>query len=99
MARKLSRHLIWTNSAGGPELVGDYMNTATYEALRRVGATEEQAVVIATAIPDVERPIADLRTELKELELRFVTGQRNQTRWLAGLIVTVLLAVIASNFF
>ena len=81
----------------------DQMNTAPYEALRAVGATEEQAIVLATALPDVERPIAELRTELKgdikELELRFVRGQRNQTMWLASLIVTVLLAVIASNFF
>lgn len=90
------------------------MNTATYEAFREVGFDEKQAVVLATAIPDVERPIADLRTELQgdikglraemhqgfaELELRFVKGQRNQTVWLASLITAVLLAVIASNFF
>ena len=37
------------------------MNTATYEALRKVGATEEQAVVIASAIPDIE----PLRSELR----------------------------------
>ena len=78
------------------------MNTATFQALRAVGATEEQATVLATAIPDVERPIADLRSDMDhqfaELELKFVTAQRNQTRWLAGLIVAVLVAVIASNF-
>ena len=71
---------------------GNTMNQGTYKALREVGFDEKQAVVVATAIPDVERP-------LKELELRFVTGQRNQTVWLASLIVAVLLAVIASNFF
>lgn len=78
---------------------GNMMNRGTFDALRDVGFDEKQAVVLATAIPDVERPIADLRNELIELELKFVTGQRNQTRWLAGLIIAVLLAVIASNFF
>ena len=81
----------------------DQMNTATYEALREAGFDEKQAVVLATAIPDVQRPIAELRADMErrfaELELRFVRGQRNQTVWLASLIVTVLLAVIASNFF
>ena len=78
------------------------MNTDTFEALREVGFDEKQAVVMATAIPDVERPIAELRSDMDhqfaELELKFVTAQRNQTRWLAGLIVAVLVAVIASNF-
>ena len=37
------------------------MNTATYQALRAVGATEEQATVIASAIPDIE----PLRSELR----------------------------------
>ena len=81
----------------------DRMNTATYEAFREVGFDEKQAVVLATAIPDVERPIAELRSEMErrfaELELRFVKGQRTQTVWLASLITAVLLAVIASNFF
>ena len=38
------------------------MNTAT-EAFREVGFDEKQAVVLATAIPDVERPIAELRSD------------------------------------
>ena len=79
------------------------MNRGTFDALRDVGFDEKQAVVLATAIPDVERPIADLRSDMDhqfaELELKIITAQRNQTRWLAGLIVAVLVAVIASNFF
>ena len=79
------------------------MNRGTYEALRQVGATEAQAIVLASAIPDIDQPITDLRSEMDrrftELELKFVRAQRAQTVWLASLIVTVLLAVIASNFF
>ena len=78
------------------------MNTDLFLALRQADLSEEQAKVIATAIPDIERPIAELRSDMDhqfaELELKFVTAQRNQTRWLGGLIITVLLAVIASNF-
>ena len=44
------------------------MNTATFEALRKVGATEAQAKVIATAIPDVNQPITEMRSEM---DLRF----------------------------
>ena len=48
------------------------MNTATFKALRDVGFDEKQATVLATAIPDIERPLADLRTELKgEMRLGF----------------------------
>ncbi len=44
------------------------MNTATYEALRKVGATEEQAIVIATTIPDIE----PLRKELRWIKWSIV---------------------------
>lgn len=37
------------------------MNRGTYEALRKVGASEEQAIVLASAIPDIE----PLRSELR----------------------------------
>ena len=51
------------------------MNTATYEMFREVGFDEKQAVVLATAIPDVERPIVELRSDMElrftELELQF----------------------------
>ena len=40
------------------------MNTDTFEALREVGFDEKQAVVMATAIPDVEPPIERLRNEM-----------------------------------
>lgn len=41
------------------------MNRDTYEALRTVGASEEQAIVLASAIPDIERPIAELRSDME----------------------------------
>ena len=40
------------------------MNTDLFLAFRQADLSEEQAKVIATAIPDIERPIADLRNEL-----------------------------------
>ena len=86
------------------------MHTDTYNTFREAGFDEKQAVVLATAIPDVDQPIKELRSEmdhrstelrnqLAEFKLKIVTGERNQTRLLAGLLVAVLLAVIASNFF
>lgn len=75
------------------------MNTATYQALRAVGATEEQATVIATAIPDIEPLRGEMDRRFTELELQFVKGQRTQTVWLASLMLAILGAVIASNFF
>ncbi len=79
------------------------MNTATYEMFREVDFDEKQAVVLATAIPDVERPIVELRSDMElrftELELQFVKGQRTQTVWLVSLMLVILGAVIASNFF
>jgi len=75
------------------------MNTATYQALRAVGATEEQATVIANAIPDIEPLRGEMDRRFTELELQFVKGQRTQTVWLASLMLAILGAVIASNFF
>ena len=43
------------------------MNTATFEALRKAGTSEEQAVVLATVIPDGER----LRTDMDRRFDRF----------------------------
>ena len=85
------------------------MNTATYEALRAVGATEEQAKVIATAIPDVEQPIKELRTELKgdikdlgsefaRMEARIERRLNVQTWLLIGTVVTVLGYEPVTNF-
>ena len=69
------------------------MNTATYEALRAVGATEEQAVVIATAIPDTRLLQADIERHIN-----------TQTKWIVGLLlansailVTMLGFFIASS--
>ena len=82
----------------------DQMNTATYEALRKVGASEEQAVVLATAIPDIEPLRAEM--DLKFSELRGEMGQKfgaierrlNAQTWT---IVATLIAVggllVASN--
>ncbi len=74
------------------------MNTATYQALRTVGATEEQAVIV-TAIPDIGPLHSEMDRRFTELELQFVKGQRTQTVWLASLMLAILSAVIASNFF
>ena len=52
------------------------------EVMREAGFDEKQAVVLATAIPDVERPLADLRNELRaKMDLQF---EQTQTRF-AGL--------------
>ena len=93
------------------------MNTATFEALRDVGFDEKQAVVLATAIPDVERPLAELRTELKgdikdlrsemllgfadlrtELKGDIERSSSGQTKWMAGIAVAMLIAIIGSRF-
>ena len=67
---------------------GNTMNTATYEALRKVGATEEQAIVLATAIPDIEV----LRSEM---ERRF-----NQQTWtLTGVMIALVGALAALGYF
>lgn len=41
------------------------MNRGTYEALRQVGASEEQAIVLASAIPDVKPHIDQLRVDIE----------------------------------
>ena len=45
----------------------DRMNPATFEALRQVGATEAQAVVLATAIPDIEPLRGEMDAEFTKL--------------------------------
>lgn len=57
----------------------DQMNTATYEALRAVGASEEQAVVLATAIPDAHLLRADIERHIN-----------TQTKWIVGLLLAII---------
>ena len=77
------------------------MNTDVYEALREADTAEAQAIVIATAIPDIAQPIRDLRTEMDhrfemlqaDMDRRFeqvntlFARQRNQTIWATLAIV------------
>ena len=81
------------------------MNTGTFEALRDVGFDEKQAVVLATAIPDVERPIAELRVDMdhgfaalrsdmgllrSDMDSKLARMQARQALWLVGAVVTLL---------
>jgi len=72
------------------------MNTDTYEAFREAGFDEKQAVVLATAIPDVERPIRDLRNELAaKMDLQFEQIRTQMARQRTASILSTL-AIIAT---
>ncbi|MCY4522231.1 MAG: hypothetical protein OXC13_15825 [Caldilineaceae bacterium] len=75
------------------------MNTATYEALRKVGASEEQAVILATAIPDGEQLRADMRSELAHLEARIERRFNQQTWTIVATMVAVGGLLVAARFF
>ena len=68
------------------EQENETMNRGTYEALRSVGATEEQAVVLATAIPDLEVLRGDIERRIN-----------SQTRWIVGTMIAVGGLLVASN--
>ena len=80
------------------------MNTGVYEALRQAGTAEEQAIVIATAIPDIAQPIRDLRTEMDhrfemlqaEMDRRFEQVNTQMARQRTASILSTL-AIIAST--
>ena len=82
-----------------PKELTNQMNTATYQALRIMGATEEQATGIATAIPDIEPLRSEMDRRFTALERQLVKGQRTQTVWLTSLMLAILGVVIASHFF
>lgn len=77
------------------------MNRGTYEALRQVGASEQQAIVLAAAIPDVDASMSELRrdVDLRFAELRADLERRlNAQTWtIVGMLVAVGGLVAASN--